>query len=284
VEPSAHRRRAITRRQIAALIGGGVAVLAVVLWVCISVLPYRLYPDLTDGDLVGLDPVPRAERIEGQRRLQNDARTTALQGLAALLVLVGAGIGATVTMRQVRISREQMQAADKQAREQLEVTRQQIEAADKQAREQLGIAQQGQITERYTRAIDQLGHDQVDVRIGGIYALERIARDSPADRATIGEVLTAFIRVHAPWPPSLPGQYVATAPIGRVSELSVRAPDVHASLIVVGRGSFAPPQGKSDRLDLSVVDLRRESAIGHELTDAGGFGGVPAVCECPTSR
>ena len=62
-------------------------------------------------------------------------------------------------------------------------------------------------------AIDQLGHAHLDVRLGGIYAIERIARDSPADRAAIGEVLTAFIRSHAPWPPSLPGQYLETAPI-----------------------------------------------------------------------
>jgi hypothetical protein len=37
-----------------------------------------------------------------------------------------------------------------------------------------------------------------DVTVGGIYALERIARDSPDDRAAIGEVLTAYVRGHAP--------------------------------------------------------------------------------------
>jgi hypothetical protein len=76
---------------------------------------------------------------------------------------------------------------------------------------QLQTAQQGQVTERFTRAIDQLGHAELDVRLGGIYALERIANDSLDDRATIAEVLTAFVRSHAPWPPSLPGQYVADA-------------------------------------------------------------------------
>jgi hypothetical protein len=100
--------------------------------VCLAFLPSRLYPSLVDRELAGLTPAERAERIEGQRRLQNDARTTALHGLAALLVLVGAGIGAAVTLRQVGTSREglavtrqQMHAADEQAREQLEVTRQQ---------------------------------------------------------------------------------------------------------------------------------------------------------------
>src|SRR3954447_13018885 len=41
------------------------------------------------------------------------------------------------------------------------------------------LSRAGQITERFTRAIDQLGSTQLDVRLGGIYALERLARDSP---------------------------------------------------------------------------------------------------------
>ena len=38
------------------------------------------------------------------------------------------------------------------------------------------LSRQGQVTDRYTEAIEQLGSDKLDVRIGGIYALERIAR------------------------------------------------------------------------------------------------------------
>jgi membrane protein implicated in regulation of membrane protease activity len=55
------------------------------------------------------------------------------------------------------------------------------------------LSQQGQITDRYTKAIEQLGSDKLAVRLGGIYALERIATDSPQDRATIAEVLSAFV-------------------------------------------------------------------------------------------
>ena len=53
------------------------------------------------------------------------------------------------------------------------------------------------MTDRYTKAIEQLGSDKLDVRIGGIYALERIARDSARDHPTVMEVLTAFIREHS---------------------------------------------------------------------------------------
>lgn len=48
-----------------------------------------------------------------------------------------------------------------------------------------GISREGQITERFTKAVDQLGNPNIDVRIGGLYALERIARNLAADRNAI---------------------------------------------------------------------------------------------------
>ena len=68
------------------------------------------------------------------------------------------------------------------------------------------LTEQGQVTDRYTKAIEQLGSDKLAVRIGGIYALERIARDSARDHPAGMEVLTAFIREHShkEWPPPGP--------------------------------------------------------------------------------
>jgi hypothetical protein len=40
----------------------------------------------------------------------------------------------------------------------------------------------------------------VEVRLGAIYALERIAYDSPRDHWPIIEVLTAYVRQNAPAP------------------------------------------------------------------------------------
>ncbi|MDZ8136766.1 MAG: pentapeptide repeat-containing protein [Nostoc sp. DedQUE04] len=51
-----------------------------------------------------------------------------------------------------------------------------------------------QITERFTKAIEQFGSDKAEVCIGGIYALERIANDSERDHWVIMEVLTCFIK------------------------------------------------------------------------------------------
>jgi hypothetical protein len=47
------------------------------------------------------------------------------------------------------------------------------------------LTEQGQVTDRYTKAIEQLGSDKLDVRIGGIYALERVACDSARDHPTV---------------------------------------------------------------------------------------------------
>jgi hypothetical protein len=55
------------------------------------------------------------------------------------------------------------------------------------------IAREGQITDRFTKAIAQLGEqgpEKLAVRLGGIYALERIARDSERDHWPMMEVLT----------------------------------------------------------------------------------------------
>jgi hypothetical protein len=56
------------------------------------------------------------------------------------------------------------------------------------------LNREGHVTDRYTKAVGQLGDEASPVRIGGVYALERIGNDSPKDRTTIIYVLGAFIR------------------------------------------------------------------------------------------
>ena len=69
---------------------------------------------------------------------------------------------------------------------------------DKYKRKDIEIASDGQVTERFTRAIEQLGSEPIEVKLGGIYALERIMKDSPRDHWTIVETLTAFVRHRCP--------------------------------------------------------------------------------------
>ncbi|MFJ8764370.1 pentapeptide repeat-containing protein [Streptomyces clavifer] len=69
-----------------------------------------------------------------------------------------------------------------------------------QTSKELRIAEQGQITNRFNAAVTNLGSDSVDVRLGGIYALERIMQDSARDHPTVVSVLTAYVRRHARLP------------------------------------------------------------------------------------
>ncbi|MBI2881185.1 MAG: hypothetical protein HYY21_06330 [Candidatus Tectomicrobia bacterium] len=69
----------------------------------------------------------------------------------------------------------------------------------KAALKQAETATRHSVSDAFTRAIEQLGNQEsLEVRLGGIYALERIARDSRRDHWPIMEVLTAFVREKAP--------------------------------------------------------------------------------------
>ena len=105
------------------------------------------------------------------------------------------------------------------------------------------VAEEKQVTERFTQAINQLGSEKIEVRLGGIYALERIAKDSAKDHWTIMEVLTAFVRERSPalnLKKSNPKQTLLTdfLPQSQPSEDSAHpkiATDVQAALTVIKR-------------------------------------------------
>lgn len=58
------------------------------------------------------------------------------------------------------------------------------------------LSRETHLTDRFTKAVDQLGHSQREVRIGGIYALDRLARNSESDRRLVIEVITAYLHVN----------------------------------------------------------------------------------------
>lgn len=60
------------------------------------------------------------------------------------------------------------------------------------------LAADTNFTNRYTEAIGQLGADSHSIVLGGIYALERIAFDSPRDRVAIAQVLASALRSNFP--------------------------------------------------------------------------------------
>ncbi|MEU8102058.1 pentapeptide repeat-containing protein [Streptomyces rubiginosohelvolus] len=52
-----------------------------------------------------------------------------------------------------------------------------------------------QLTERYTKAAEQLGHEQAAVRLAGVYAMARLADDWPEQRQVCIDVLCAYLRM-----------------------------------------------------------------------------------------
>ncbi|WP_261565125.1 pentapeptide repeat-containing protein [Frankia gtarii] len=111
------------------------------------------------------------------------------------------------------------------------------------------------VRELYTRAIDQLGSTSGTIRLGGIYALERIVTDSPADQRTVVEVLSAFIRslstahaLRAPLPPDADGTVPPLPP----------AIDIRAAVQVLAR---LPYRDAVPRADLTGADLTGPASL-----------------------
>lgn len=120
------------------------------------------------------------------------------------------------------------------------------------------ISEEKQVSERFSKAVEQLGSDQIQVRLGGIYSLERLAKDSPHDHWTVMEVLTAFIR--------------ETSSVNRDAHLTEeqRSPvttDVQAALTVIGRRNTTSESG-NQKLDLSKINLRRADLEEADLEEA----------------
>ncbi|WP_181871112.1 pentapeptide repeat-containing protein [Sphaerisporangium album] len=145
----------------------------------------------------------------------------------------------------------------------------------------LDTAQQTQITDRYTKAVEQLGQPALDVRLGGIYALERLGKDSLRDHQTIYNVLAAFVREHDPKERPT-GVGVTELPPGGIPRPST---DIQAALTVIGRRDveldldrlalqniivpFADLSGAHlDAVDLEDADLRRVYLDGAKLKQA----------------
>ena len=110
------------------------------------------------------------------------------------------------------------------------------------AEETVRVAEEGQVTERFTRAIAQLGDKEMAIRLGGIYALERIAKDSEKDHGPIMEVLTAYVRENA----TKEGRYAAEA-------AQKPTTDIQAVLAVIARRTRQ--RSGHDRIDLNNTHL-----------------------------
>jgi pentapeptide repeat protein len=148
----------------------------------------------------------------------------------------------------------------------IEISQQELEATRDQ-----------QVTERFTRAIDQLGatddkgEKKLEIRLGGIYALERIALDSFAmenspgrDYSAVMEVLTAYVRentTQAPEPSEGSSNEASPLhPLRRWLRSTVRADE--------GAKQPAPPEPSGPTADIqAILDvlIRTQARVPEEL-------------------
>jgi hypothetical protein len=138
------------------------------------------------------------------------------------------------------------------------------------------LTREGQITDRMASSVERLGEDQkVSVRVGAIYALGRVARDSRADHPAVMALLAEHMRATHP----------AVGEDGRPLKLEWRRgvdPEVRAVAMVLRarRVGWDPKEPRLNfsgidfrnaplqRVELRNADLRRSSFRGAFLSDA----------------
>jgi hypothetical protein len=193
---------------------------------------------------------PRQEDTEARRDKIPKNQVIGLAIVGATLIVVVVGLGAYVRPSDPTEKKDFVQAigvllAGLVGFGGLYFTWRNLNQTRQVTQRTLELTERGQITERFTRAIDQLGatddkgDQRLELRLGGIYALERIARDSEEDHWPIMDVLTAYVRQHTP-------------PRSREAP----DPDIQAIMTVIRRRIRHFPNGEPEFIDLHETDLQ----------------------------
>jgi uncharacterized protein YjbI with pentapeptide repeats len=186
--------------------------------------------------------------------------------VAIVVAAIGAVATFTVGFLNFRIQRRNSQLQKDQQDWQRRWQSDQQDWQKNQQGRQFELMLATQITDRFTNAINQLGSDKKAIRIGGVFALEQIARDSGPDRPNIAYALATFVRESQP--------AAAVRERSYVPMLKIRAPDVQAAVTVLCRSPLCDDRKDASNadlkragrlLDLSRTDLRRASLTGAHL-------------------
>lgn len=120
-------------------------------------------------------------------------------------------------------------------------------------------------TNSFHQAIEQLGSNQAETRLGAIYTLEQIAKDVPAKQWTIVEILAAFIRENAP-------VFNSNSDEEEEEGISLLATDIQAALTAIARRDVSkePEKQKLDLryINISNADLTEGNLEGADFTGA----------------
>ena len=139
---------------------------------------------------------------------------------------------------------------------------------------QVTTLQLGQITERFTRAIDQLGavrpngEPAPEIRAGGVRSLERIARESDEDFWPVLDILTAYLRSESPTAsPDVEALGASEVFESRAREVRSRM-DVAFTVEAVGRLWPGERQPVPEPLNLAYTFVPRLALPERHLDDA----------------
>jgi uncharacterized protein YjbI with pentapeptide repeats len=127
------------------------------------------------------------------------------------------------------------------------------------------LSRRGQVTDRFSVALERFGSTDLYVRIGGVVALGRVMRESPYLHDDVMQVLSAFIRDRVPrladqsssqaWMHPVTGSDLPTEP----------TPDVQAAITAL---AYRPLRPELRVVNLTRVYLRHAFLEGANLTGA----------------
>jgi uncharacterized protein YjbI with pentapeptide repeats len=122
------------------------------------------------------------------------------------------------------------------------------------------LSKRGQHTDRYLKSMGLLASERKAERVGAVFALEQLMRDSRHDQDVVEQVLTSFLRERSPAVGAIDGQA-----LGARNESSTPEADILAAAVVLGRQSR---RSGSSRLDMSELDLRNARLAGSNFRNA----------------
>ncbi|MBW4602932.1 MAG: pentapeptide repeat-containing protein [Calothrix sp. FI2-JRJ7] len=132
-----------------------------------------------------------------------------------------------------------------------------------------------EIPEDFYQALGQLGNDKPEARLGAIYTLEQIAKDSPSKQWTIIETLAAFIRENTPFMRN-EEDLDDDEELGQ-EELILLPTDIQAALTVIGRRDITK-EPANKKLDLRNVDITGADLTGANLQNTDFTGSCLQGC------
>jgi hypothetical protein len=117
------------------------------------------------------------------------------ENIVSLATLLAGVIGIPLLYSRTRSANRSARAALEQAK----VAAAQAKTAADRHEEQTRADRERRITESFAKAVEQLGSEKLETRLGGIYTLERISKEKQSEREywPIMERLTARARARA---------------------------------------------------------------------------------------